>query len=281
MGDSSERDWYQQASQYVEWLELNHPGLVEKQCGVPQSTILEALQAAAAGEKISEVPTADGDFVPSSRSELRVWATQAIPLTSNQLQRSLHEHQQRLGAVAGAQEFCLQHGLSDHGADPQEAIWNYLENANQEVFKAFALENRNYSPQYQKGQQPSPEPLTLPEGCRLKGKQKLSSAFTGTGSVDTAMEDTGHIQLVSFCEKAPYLVEHLKTVHPEAKVVKSLEEYLDPGLKRHAAHHDASPPCPAHATSNLYRRGNADKFCGQHFEEQGKYIEHLAPFSLY
>ena len=276
----SEGDWYTQAVEYVRWLRSSHPGLIENQCKVDSGSIQEALELAASGTKIMEVPTSDGDFAPSTLSKERVWATHVVPLTPNQLQRNLHELQGRLGEVEGAREFCLLHGFPDH-MDPQRAIWDHLEGAYEEVFQAFAVENRKFRPEAKRPESLAPGKLPLPPGCRLLGRKKMSSAFTGTGSVDTSMEDTGFIEVTSFCEQAPHLVEHLKARHPQARPIKRLSDYMDPDHKRSAHHHDASPPCPAHATANLYRRGNADEFCGRHFEEQGKYIEHLEPLSAH
>ena len=275
-----EGDWYAQAMQFVQWLEDEHSGLIESQCGVEGALIVEALKHAALGERILEVPTPDGDFAPSTLSQARVWATQAVPLTPNQLQRSLYEFQKQFGDTVGAKEFCLHHGLPEY-EDPQEAIWEHLESAYEEVFLTFAVDNKKFQPGQKRESPPSPMKLSLPPGCRIQGKKKLSSAFTGTGSVDTSMEDTGHIEVVSFCEQAPHLVNHLKVQHPKAEALERLTDFLEPQYKRHAHHHDASPPCPAHATANLYRRGNDDEFCGRHFEEQGKYIEHLEPLSAH
>ena len=275
-----EGDWYAQAMQFVQWLEDEHSRLIESQCAVEGALIVEALKHAAWGARILEVPTPDGDFAPSTLSQARVWATQAVPLTPNQLQRSLYEFQKQFGDTVGAKEFCLHHGLPEY-EDPQEAIWEHLESAYEEVFLTFAVDNKKFQPGQKRESPPSPMKLSLPPGCRIQGKKKLSSAFTGTGSVDTSMEDTGHIEVVSFCEQAPHLVNHLKVQHPKAEALERLTDFLEPQYKRHAHHHDASPPCPAHATANLYRRGNDDEFCGRHFEEQGKYIEHLEPLSAH
>ena len=271
---ASEGDWYKHAITFVDWLDEKYPGLVESTSEVPSSTIRAALEAARMEEPISEVPTADGDFAPSARSEARAWATGTVPLTLNQLQRSLHKYVEEFGEEVGAQEFNLYQGFPSD-LPPQVAIWAHLEESHQEVHNTFTTVNAKYSAEEQRAPPPPPRHLELPPECRMDKMVGAASTFTGTGAVDNSLKDTGWVRQNAFCDQAPHHMVNLAELHPEAEAVPKLEEFLHPEKKHSSELYTTSPPCPEHSEANIYRKGNADKFCGGYYQEQGQYIEHL------
>ena len=84
-----ESDWFRQALLWLDWLETSHPGLVEKQTGVPVAEVQRALEEARDGVPIGEFPSPEVDFVEEQKSPERVELTRRVPPTANTLQKKL------------------------------------------------------------------------------------------------------------------------------------------------------------------------------------------------
>jgi len=279
--DLPDSDWFSQAVSYVDWLERNHPGLILKQCGVDPSLIRTCLHKAMLGDPITVVPTPDGDFEPNQMSAARRATTREIPATATQFQRKLEKFRSGLGEDEGTKAFCRSVGV-DEASDPQQAIIDLLQSSHQGFYDLIQVKNADFKLEEARPEPPAPRPLHLDSALhRLSESLGVISTYTGTGSVDTGLVDTGHAHSVGFCEHNPLQQKMLSRSHPGAVNVPKVNHLLEKQWCRLAAVYSTSPPCPSHSQANLYRRGNADEFGGKAFEEQGDIIESLAPLEAH
>ena len=275
--DLPDSDWFSQAVSYLDWLEAKHPGLILKQSGVHPRLIRSCLHKAMLGDPITEVPSPDGDFEPNQMSAARRETTRKVPATATQLQRKLEKLRSSLGEEKGNRAFCRSIGMSE-SLDPQQAIVEALQLSHQHFYELIRVSNTNYVPSKARPAPPAPSPLLLdPVRHRLGGSLGVLSTYTGTGSIEVALEDTAHAYTVGFCEHNPVQSASLSKRSPRAELIHKVKDMLEHKRKRSAPLYSSSPPCPSHSQANLYRKGNADEFGGKAFEEQGDIIEHLEP----
>ena len=278
--DLPDSDWFSQALSYTDWLERTHPGLIFRQSGVEYTSIRQCLHQAALGDPISQVPTPDGDFEPNIMSAVRRATTRSVPPTATQHQRKLTALRCRLGEKEGCQAFCRSLGAQDH-RDPQQVINDALQQSHEHFYSMVRVENKDFDEALSRPVLPPPKALSLGAGFRLSDSLGVTSSYTGTGSVDTALVDTSHAHSVSFCEHNPALQHNFLLREPQAECVPKVADYLRPDRRFSTAVYTSSPPCPSHSQANLYRRGNADSFGGTAFQEEGGIIENLAPMEAH
>ena len=269
-------DWFTQALAWLSWMVTEHPGLIEKHCGVDTQKIKEAFEAAQRGDPVPEAEVPGDDFQQEKISWQRREITRQVDATSNMLQKKLKRNVMKWGQEEGERRFCAGVGRA-HVENPQQAICDELEASHNAMVRLLEEENKDFNPEYERAPSTAPRKLKLPEGCRQGPTVGITTGYSGTGAVEESFTCTGLAELLTAAEYHPTLRSNLQARNPDAEVLERVEELQDPRHRRRADGESYTPPCPAHSTANLYRQGNNDELGGQDFEKAGLLLEEHAP----
>lgn len=269
-----ESTWYALSVECLEHSERQHPGLVESQCEVPLPVILQALKAAAGGQALPDVFQADGDYDLTKISPERAQLTSVVHPTQTMMRRKLLRLKNKHGPSAGLQKFNQELG-QPASQDPECSMLIELQRQKNIMRSLLFKPSRDATPQPQATPELLASEWQLPEGCRLISDPSLISAFAGISPISESARviNIGHTRVTAECQ-TPLRTE-LERKLPAATHLADIAQLRTCLEAKHSQLAQFSPPCPAHADANQYRRGNQDTEFGRYYEDCGPIIEDL------
>ena len=266
-----EGDWYQLALQFVQYIESQKPGLIERMSKVSVPSVLAALQAAQSGEKFTEELVADGDFGYLGHSEQRELLRNTPSVTRMMLKRRIDKK--------GVQHVAKQLDVQTQN-DPEGLINTIMQAQHAWRYGVLAMDNAAYDIDFRRpesAQEPKPKPYKLPPGHVLTEPIGMSVGYSGQFSWEKSLihSQLGYVHTTAECN--PALIKYGKDILPDSHHCDDVHVFMRPEHRRKVPLAAFSPPCPQHSVANNNRRGNLDSFSGQDFENVGLKLENMRP----
>jgi hypothetical protein len=268
--------WYNTALQWMEWMAVYNPGLLETHCRVDPAEVLQALRDSIERKPVEAFPKFDFNFPErSGPSETRRALTSLAHPTRMML------HKRTLGDPRGLSAMRLEAGVQSN-ANAQEVINATLQRDFEVRYNAAQVEaNLSFDEAYVRPLPPAPRTVDLTalgrELCRNRVVRPLgftvTSGYSGQEGCGKAAEFVGGTLKYS-AEINPALEEHTARHFPDAVLLGDVAKLFTLAPES-ATVGVFSTTCTSYSAANLKGRKNADPVTGKCYEEVGTFAEHL------